>query len=181
MEEDEALARLKLGDITALEELVRRYSVRALRTAFLITRDRSSAEDIVQSAFLRVFERREQFQAGRPFEPWLLRIVINDALKLAQLTPPLPLEAVSQGHGPSLPSREPAPDEQLIAKETTEAIWHTLGRLSATQRAVIVMRYYLGMSEEEMAAELDCAPGTVKSRLHAARQRMRQLLPSGIR
>jgi RNA polymerase sigma-70 factor (ECF subfamily) len=181
LEEDEALARLKQGDITALEELVRRYSVRALRTAFLITRDRSSAEDIVQSAFLRVFERRDQFQTGRPFEPWLLRIVINDALKLARPIAPLPLDGMSGGGEQLLPSPEPPPDEQLIAKETTEAIWHTLGRLSATQRAVIVMRYYLGMNEEEMAEELDCAPGTVKSRLHAARQRMRQLLPSEIR
>ena len=178
MEEDEAIRRLKRGDVSGLEELVRRHSVRALRTVFLITRDRSAAEDIVQAAFLRVFERIDQFDVGRPFEPWFIRIVINDAQMLERRNRHVPLDLESESEELSLASAEPAADEMLIAEETNQAIWEALGKLSPRQRAVIVMRYYLRMGEGEMAAELDCAPGTVKSRLHAARQRLRQLLPA---
>ena len=178
LEEAEAIRRLKQGDVSGLEELVRRHSVRALRTAFLMTRDRSAAEDIVQSAFLRVFERIEQFDVGRPFEPWFIRIIINDAQMLERRSRHIPLDLATESEQLPDSFHEPAIDEMLIANETNEVIWEAIGRLSARQRAVIVMRYYLGMGEDEMATELDCAPGTVKSRLHAARQRLRQLLPA---
>jgi len=67
MEEQEAIARLKRGDISGLEALVRKYQVQAVRAAYLITHDRGLAEDIVQAAFLRAYERIGQFDAGRPF------------------------------------------------------------------------------------------------------------------
>jgi RNA polymerase sigma-70 factor (ECF subfamily) len=132
----------------------------------------------VQSAFLRVFERIEQFEVGRPFEPWFIRIIINDALMLEKRKRNVPFDLAFESEQLPIASQEPAVDDMLIANETTEAIWEAIGRLSARQRAVIVMRYYLGMDEDEMATELDCAPGTVKSRLHAARQRLRELLPA---
>ena len=83
MEEREAIARLNRGDIAGLETLVRQYQVQAVRTAYLITRDRALAEDIVQAAFLRVYERIGQFDTKRPFGPWFLRSVVNDAIKAA--------------------------------------------------------------------------------------------------
>ena len=63
MEEQEAIARLKRGDVGGLEVLVRGHQVRAVRTVFLITRDRALAEDIVQAAFLRAYERIGQFDS----------------------------------------------------------------------------------------------------------------------
>src|SRR5437867_2966684 len=81
MQESEAIALLKKGDIGGLEHLVLGYQMRAVRAAYLTTRDLALAEDIVQSAFLRVWERIEQFDAQRPFGPWFMRIVVNDALK----------------------------------------------------------------------------------------------------
>lgn len=68
--EQQALARLKERDIGGLEFLVRRYQVQAVRAAYLVTRDRGLAEEVVQSAFLRAYERIEQFDARRPFRPW---------------------------------------------------------------------------------------------------------------
>jgi RNA polymerase sigma-70 factor (ECF subfamily) len=179
LEESEAIARLRDGDISGLEELVHRYYIHALRTAYLITRDHALAEDIVQTAFLRVYERIDQFQSGRPFEPWFIRSIVNDALMLERRKQRLS-DTLSADEVNLLPTSDPTLDEMLLSAETSEALWAALGRLSANQRAVIVMRYYLDMSELEMATELDCPPGTVKSRLHAARQRLRRLLPRWI-
>jgi RNA polymerase sigma-70 factor (ECF subfamily) len=83
MEESEAIARLKGGDISGLEPLVRAYQVRAVRAAFLICHDRALAEDLVQAAFVRAYERIGQFNAARPFGPWFLQSVVHDAMKAA--------------------------------------------------------------------------------------------------
>jgi len=83
MDEAKAIAQLKAGNIDALRTLVNYHQVQAVQAAILITQDRATAEDIVQNAFLRCFERAELFDAARPFRPWFLRMVINDALKAA--------------------------------------------------------------------------------------------------
>ena len=181
MEEQEAIARLKRGDIGGLEALVRQYQVQAVRTAYLIIRDRALAEDIVQAAFLRAYERIGQFDTGRPFGPWFLRSVVNDAVKTAtRRGRQVSLEASYEGEETSLADLladpNPGPADLAEAAETRQAVWDALGKLPPAQRAVIVLRYYLGLSEAEMAGELACPPGTVKWRLHAARKRLRVLL-----
>jgi RNA polymerase sigma-70 factor (ECF subfamily) len=179
MKEQEAIARLKRGDIGGLEALVRKYQVQAVRTAYLITRDRALAEDIVQAAFLRAYERIGQFDAGRPFGPWFLRSVANDAVKAAACRERLvPLEISAEGEETSLADPTPGPAEMAEVAEVRQAVWTALGTLPPAQQAAIVLRYYLGLSEVEMAGELDCPPGTVKWRLHAARKRLRRLLRS---
>ena len=179
MEESEAIDLLRHGEIRGLETLVQRYYIHAVRTAYLITRDHTAAEDIVQSALLRAYERINQFQPGRSFEPWFIRSVVNDALMLER-TKHRTLGNLSDNEASLLSDDGPALDEMLMRSETREVLWATLGRLSVSQRAVIVMRYYLDMSEAEMASVLESPPGTIKSRLHAARQRLRQLLPKWI-
>src|SRR3954447_3720450 len=81
VDERDAVARLQRGDIGGLETLVRLYQVRAVRVAYLITRDAALADDIMQTAFLRAYERIGQFDATRSFGPWFLRGVVNDAVK----------------------------------------------------------------------------------------------------
>src|SRR6187551_990499 len=85
--EQEAVARLKRGDISGLEALVRLCQVRAVRASYLIAGDVALAEDIVQSAFIRAYERIEQFDSGRPFAPWFLRMVVNDTLMALRRRP----------------------------------------------------------------------------------------------
>jgi len=181
MEEQKAIARLKRGDISGLEALVRKYQVQAVRAAYLIIRDRALAEDIVQAAFLRAYERIGQFDAGRPFGPWFLRSVVNDAVKAAtRRERQVPLEASTEGGETSLAELladpNPSPADLAEAAEIRQAVWTALGKLPPAQRAVIVLRYYLGLSEAEMAGELACPQGTVKWRLHAARKSLRTLL-----
>jgi RNA polymerase sigma-70 factor (ECF subfamily) len=180
MEEQQAVARLKRGDIGGLEALVRRYQVRAVRAAYLITHDRAMAEDIVQGAFVRAYERIEQFDTGRPFGPWFLRAVVNGAIKaMGHGGRHVSLEAASIGKASLLDllaDPSPGPADQVEVGDMRQTVWEALGRLPPAQRAAIVLRYYLGLSESEMAEELACPPGTVKWRLHAARNRLRTLL-----
>ena len=181
LEEQRAIARLKAGDIRGLETLVRSHQLAALRAVDLIVRDRAAAEDIVQAAFLRAYERISQFDAGRLFGPWFLRSVIHDALKhVARRQRELGLDGElldeSGMAGSCASSALTDPCDLLEAAETAEDVWQALGRLSPQQRAAIVARYYLNLSEREMAQTLECAPGTVKWRLHAAREHLRLLL-----
>jgi RNA polymerase sigma-70 factor (ECF subfamily) len=181
MEEREAIARLQLGDVGGLEPLVRGHQVRALRTAYLIVRDRSLAEDVVQAAFVKAYERIGQFDARRAFGPWLLKIVLNDAIKAATarerqrsldtITP----EDLDAGEA-NLTDRSPGPEELWLRAETAEEIWSALEQLTPDQRAAVVARYFLGLSEAQMTGALACPPSTVKWRLHAARNRLRVLL-----
>lgn len=178
-DESQAITQLKCGDIAGLEALVRLHQTKALRVAYLITRDYALAEDIVQSAFIRVYDRIAQFDASRPFAPWFFRVVANDALKaIAKRDRHLPLETEEAAQHIELTSPEIGLDEMMEAAEMSEAVAAVLDRLPPAQRTAIVLRYYLNLSDEEMSERLDCAPGTVRWRLSVARQRMRQLLPA---
>lgn len=79
----QAIEHLQRGDIRGLEALVRLHQVRAIRTAYLVTRERQLAQDIVQAAFLRAYERIGQLDPHRPFGPWFLTSVLHDAIKAA--------------------------------------------------------------------------------------------------
>ena len=72
---------MKQGNIDGLETIVKRYERKAIETSYLISHDAALAEDIVQAAFLRAFERIGQFDSQRSFGPWFLRSVINDTLR----------------------------------------------------------------------------------------------------
>ncbi|HVO71586.1 MAG TPA: sigma-70 family RNA polymerase sigma factor [Aggregatilineaceae bacterium] len=182
MDEQSAIWRLKRGDIEALAVLVRRYEVQAVRTAYLITHDRALAEDVVQNTFLRIYQRIDQFDEGRPFAPWFMRSVVNAAVQAAHRQRDLSLDASAPAAASGitfadlLPDPAPGPDAEVERLELREAVWEALGQLSPDQRAAVVLRYFLDLSDEEMSGELDCAPGTVRWRLHAARKQLRVLL-----
>ncbi|MFN8561907.1 MAG: sigma-70 family RNA polymerase sigma factor [Anaerolineae bacterium] len=181
MDERQGLARLRRGDIGGLDILVQLYQVKATRTAFLITRDRALAEDIMQAAFLRVHERIHQFDPERPFEPWFMRVIINDAVKAASRSQrQVSIDADLAGSDLSLADIlvDPAPDpaDEAERLEIQRAVWEAMAKLTPKQRAVAVLRYYLGYGEAEMAEYLTLPAGTVKWRLHAARERLSKLL-----
>lgn len=166
----EAVRRLKGGDLSGLESLVRRYQTRALRAAFLVTRDLPLAEDVVQDAFLEVYARIGSFDSDRPFGPWFLRLIVNRALKAASRQKDRALAA----NTPADPEGDPA--ARLEQAETVFAVREALGSLTPRQRAGIVLRYYLGLTEAEIADRLGCSRGTVKRRLHEARLRLKARL-----
>lgn len=178
MDEKQAIQRLKKGDIRGLEFLVALHQVKAVRTAYLITRDQGLAEEIVQESFLRAFHAMHSFDATRPFEPWFLRSVVHASVKMMQRSARQVQvgEEADESSLADLVGQVESVEKQVESIEIQNQIWDAMQSLSPRQRAVIVQRYYLGMSEKEMAAESGAAGGTIKWLLHAARERLRYML-----
>ena len=180
MDEQKAIQRLKQGDVGGLELLVSRYQVRAVRVAYLITRDPGLAEDIVQDCFLQVYRSIHRFDGTRPFEPWFMRSVVNAAVKILQRSArQVPIDAdgaSAEALFADLAAQVESVEEQVESVEIQDRIWGAMQKLSPRQRAVIVQRYFLDMSEKEMAEAAGSAVGTVKWMLNAARSRLRGLL-----
>jgi len=181
VEEQQAIRRLKQGDMAGLAVLVRRYQAPAIQAAYLITHDNALAEDVVQDVFLQVYRSIGRFDADRPFKPWFMRSVVNAAVYAARRDQRhVSLDAASGDDDLTfadlLPDTAPAPDDQAELAEIADAVEQALERLSPDQRAAIVLRYYLDLSDDEMSEQLDCAPSTVRWRLHAARKQLGAIL-----
>jgi RNA polymerase sigma-70 factor (ECF subfamily) len=178
MNDLQAIRRLQQGDIGGLEFLVARYQTTAVRVAFLITHDDHLAEDVVQDTFVRLYHKIGQFDASRPFEPYLLRSVANAALNATRkVKNRLPLEDDLEPVERLL-AQTASVESEVESRQLKRQIITALAALEPRQRAAVVQRYYLEMSEKEMAAALDTAPGTVKWLLNTARARLRDLLGS---
>ena len=178
MDDLQAIQRLKSGDIGGLEVLVMRYQARAVRVAYLITHDEPQAEDVVQDTFVRLYHKIGQFDPVRPFEPYLLRSVANAALNVARsVKQQAPLDGDPE-QVEQLLSQAASVETEVDTLQLKQKIIAALAKLEPRQRAAVVQRYYLGMSEKEMAAALDTPPGTVKWLLNTARARLRDLLGS---
>lgn len=180
----QALVKIKRQDISGLAVLVQQYQLRAIRTADLITRDSAIAQDVVQMAFIKCYERIQQYDMKRPFEAWLMQIVVNDALKAVSRHKGISLEETTEaGYALEdvLPTADPDPLEQVIHAEFKQAVWQALGQLTVEQRAVIVMKYYLNYSENDISEAINSPISTVKGRLYTARQRLHPLLETLVR
>lgn len=176
MNDTQAIRRLKRGDLGGLEILMQQYQVKAARAAFLITHDESVAQDVVQETFIRIYERIRQFDESRPFEPYLIRSVIHAALNAVRGSGKFTSLDDESGEIENLLDRAASVESQVESTQLQSEILNALSKLSPRQRAVIVQRYYLEMSEQEMAITLDAAPGTVKWLLNTARERLHHLL-----
>ena len=180
MDEAELIAQLKRHHIEALEPLVREYQAQAMGAAYLITGSRDEAEDVVQTAFIRAYEHIGQFDSARGFKPWFMRIVINTAINqlpkqnntsIDDISTELYLSAANTIWD-SLTEIE----RQIEENQLRETIISALDKLPGEQRAVVVMRYYLDMEDDEIAQILKRPSGTIKWRLHNARKYLRAIL-----
>jgi len=181
MEDQVAISRLKQGDLSALEALVKRYQVQAVQAAYAIVYDRALAEDLAQTAFLKVVERAHQFDEERPFAPWFFRIVVNDSIKAARKQKTLiSLDKESDKQNAQLarwlidPGSKP--ERVLEQKEIHQRILRAIQSLSPEHRAVVVMRYFLEMSEADIVTDMDRPLSTIKWWLREARHRLRSLI-----
>jgi RNA polymerase sigma-70 factor (ECF subfamily) len=153
---------------------VRGYQEVAFRTAYLITGDASEAEEATQQAFLKAYRALGRFRSGAPFRPWLLAIVANEARnqrRAAARRAGLFLRVAREGTPGDVPS---SPESAVLAAEQRVELLEALGGLREEARWAIACRYFLGLSEEETAAALGCARGTVKSRLSRALNSLRE-------
>ena len=182
MDDQIAISRIKQGDLNGLETLVNRYQVQAVHAAYMIVYDRALAEDVAQAAFVKVVGRIHQFDEERPFAPWFFRIVVNDALKLAQKQKRnVSLEDLDEPTAKLaewLTDPGLKPEQLLEEKQTRENILKAIQSLPPEQRAVVAMRYYLGMSEADMSMKMDRPLSTIKWWLRDARKRLSDLMDS---
>jgi RNA polymerase sigma-70 factor (ECF subfamily) len=181
MEERQAIARLQRGDLIGLEVMVKRYQVQAVQAASLIVQDKALAEDIVQNAFIMAAEKIHQYDPERPFGPWFFRSVVNASIKAAERQRRfVSLEEKYEGNRVTLAELladpRPQPDEWLEREEIREQVWQALDKLSPDQKAVIVMRHFLEMSESEMVEQLQRPKSTIKYWLRVAKEQLRQFL-----
>ena len=182
--EELALVRAaKRGDVSAFEDLVRRYDRNVFRIAQHITQNREDAEDVVQDAFLKAYENLDQFQEQSKFYTWLVRIAVNEALmKLRKRRPErmVSLDEEVKTEDDSLPREvadwSPNPEQQYTQAELREILTRTIQGLPPGFRTVFVLRDVEGLSTEETADALDLSIPAVKSRLLRARLQLRDRL-----
>jgi RNA polymerase sigma-70 factor (ECF subfamily) len=168
------IERAKRGDTHAYEELVHAYQGIAFRTAYVIVRNSADAEDAAQDGFVKAWRALGRFRPGAPFRPWLLQIVANEArnrLRSAGRRASLALRAAAQE-----PSGDaaPSPEASLLSAERRAGLLAAVNELPDDQRTVVSLRYFLGLSEQEVAETLDVPQGTVKSRTARALERLRE-------
>jgi RNA polymerase sigma-70 factor (ECF subfamily) len=174
LDEAELVARAKRGDTAAYEELVRIYQPIAFRTAYLLAGSAGEAEEAAHEAFIKAFRALGRFRAGKPFRPWLLRIVANEALnrrRAAGRRAALVLRA-AQEIRPG--GAAPSPEAVVLGEERRTTLLLAVERLSEDHRVVIVCRFFLGLTDAETAGVLGVRVGTVKSRISRALDRLRR-------
>ena len=149
------------------------HHLAVFRTAYGILRSYDLAEDVTQQVFIEVFSSIKRYDLRRPFPPWLHRIAVHRGLDEIRRRKDrfIPIEAAGD-----LPSPYTSPEQTAEDSELRAAIRKAMGDLDPKHRAAIVLRYYQGFSEAEMAIALHCRRGTVKSRLNKARHRLREIL-----
>jgi RNA polymerase sigma-70 factor (ECF subfamily) len=176
LDDVELIARTRDGDLWAYEELIMRYEAIAQRVAYVIVGDADGAADVAQTAFIKAYYALGRFRGSTSFRAWLLRIVANEArnvrrserrrvereLRLVEDRPP--------------DDAAPSPEGAVFDAERREALLTAINGLREEDRLVIAYRYFLDLSEAEMAEVLGCARGTVKSRLSRALSRLRSRL-----
>lgn len=155
---------------------MREHQTLAFRTAYLISGDASEAEDAAQEAFVKAHGSLSKFRAGAAFRPWILTIVANEAKNRRKATgrrAKLALQAASEE---SQVATGPSPEATVVATERHSELLSAVEELREEERLVVSCRYFLELSEKETASVLDCAQGTVKSRLSRAVERLREML-----
>jgi RNA polymerase sigma-70 factor (ECF subfamily) len=164
------------GDTSAFEELVQRYQEPAFRAAYLVLHDAPEAEDAAQDAFVKAFRAIGRFRAGS-MRPWLLKIVMNESLNRLK-SRKRRAAVIERAAGQSRPGGWTL-DDAVIDRERAALLRQALEALREQERTVLYLRYFLMLSEQELAEYLGCAPGTVKSRLHRALGKLREVVAAG--
>jgi len=163
------------GDEAAWSTLVAQHQEAVFRLAYLLLGNANDAQDVAQEAFIRAFRSLHRFDLTRPLRPWLLRIATNLAHNRRRAIGRYLAALQRLVWVASEPlTTEPA-DENLQPGES-QTLWQAVQRLNRTDQEIIYLRYFLELSVAETAEIMRVAPGTVKSRLSRALNRLRQVV-----
>jgi RNA polymerase sigma-70 factor (ECF subfamily) len=169
MDDAEAIKRCQRGDREVFRHLVERYQKRAVAHATAILFNRDDAEDAVQEAFIDAFRAISTFDTSRTFYSWFYVLLRNRCYKMtAGRRPTEDLDETMVLHS-----------QRGVADDTRFALEKALQSLTREEREIVWLKYFSGLSYDELATHLQIPRGTVMSRLFYARQRLKGKL-SGI-
>jgi RNA polymerase sigma-70 factor, ECF subfamily len=173
----------KNGDVTAFEQLVKRYDRKLFRIAHSVTHNREDSQDAVQEAFFKAFQNSGQFRADSQFSTWLTRITVNQSLmklRKQRAIREVSLDEDFQADGDMLPMEvtdwAPNPEQLYRASELRDILIKTLRDLRPILRTVFVLHDLEGLSTDQTAEVLGSSHAAVKSRLWRARLQLRERL-----
>ena len=186
-DEKRLIERAKAGSGSAFDELTRRYIEKAYSIAYQMLANPEDARDLVQDAFFEVFRTLERFNTQYRFSTWLYRILINKCINYRKREARRRMLSFSEymprrenGDPPAVPahliSKQDTPHEDLENKELRYAIADALESLSERHRTVVVLFDLEGLSHKQIAGILQCPEGTVMSRLHHGRLKLKNIL-----
>lgn len=181
------------GDMTLFKTLVKRYQNRVYSTAFRVVGSSEEAEEVVQDTFVKVHQNLDKYRSSSSFASWLFRIAHNlcmDNLRVKQRRKPMtlvsfdPQSSVAEDEGPGnfgqtlsqLADERPDPSQNLDLREQTRMVEDSLSQLPETQKIVLVLHDIEGFSYIEIAEMVGANIGTVRSRLHYGRIKLKELL-----
>jgi RNA polymerase sigma-70 factor (ECF subfamily) len=170
---EELVRRCQTGELAAFTALFRRYEARAYRLALAIVRDERDAEDAVQDAFLRVFERIKRYRGDASFDTWFTAVVVNvcrDRLRRRRVRQALPLDWLR-----GKPRSGDDLVETVSRRVERRALWALVDRLDDRHRLPVILHYYAGLPCADVARILGVRLTTVYARLNTARIRLRTL------
>ncbi len=173
MDEEEAIRRSQEGEHNAFRFLVERHSRVLHGTAYLMTQDRTLAEDMAQEALLLAWRGLPSFKGGTNFRAWLLRILVNRTISERRRRRMPETEVLEEVHMQTDSNQN---EEMALREEERLSVARALEALPQEQRETVVLRFYSDLTVPEVARALGCREGTVKSRLHRAMARLRERL-----
>lgn len=180
--DDQLIRAAQGGDEEAFRMLMERYRNRAFGVAVGIVRDPDDALDVVQESFIKVYYGLKDFRFGSNFYTWFYRLLVNQAIdrwRKSSRSPSVPLEETRLAEDDSPPESgifPRTPEDLAQNAQLSEALSRAIGALPPYHRAVIVLREVDGLPYEEIATVLKVSVGTVMSRLHYARAKLREAL-----
>jgi len=182
----ELVRRALARDETAVRSITQANNRRLYRLARGILRNDSEAEDVVQEAYVRAFTHLESFRGDSSLSTWLSRIAMNEALgRLRRRRPAVELDSLPQGALEAEIIQFPLsaaadPEKSMAQREIQAVVEHAIDELPEPFRLVFITRVIEGMNVEETAEILSLKPETVKSRLHRARNMLRDIVEKKI-
>lgn len=169
------ILRTLAGEANAFGQLVQRHQTAVFNVCWRMLGTREEAEDLVQEAFIRAYERLHTFDLTRPFGPWMRTVAANLCLNKLQRPPPtlLPLEQVDEQVATTAAT---TPEALAVQQEAAAAMQQAISTLPPLYRAVIELRHFQELRYDEIAVQLGISPAAVKTNLFRARKQLAQLL-----
>jgi RNA polymerase sigma-70 factor (ECF subfamily) len=176
-EETELISRCQQGDQEALKDIFDKYHKKVYGIAYGVLGQREDALDAMQEVFIKLLRSIRNFKGKSKFYTYLYRMTTNTAIDLARKRKRFPISSLDQGESFQLPDGiEKRPDRILLDKELEGRVKSAMRKLPMDQRTAIVLREVEGLTYEEMAETMGCSIGTIMSRLHYGRKKIRELL-----